>query len=253
MKFTNYIILLTIFSILGCGNSKINRKLSLLQMSPIILKENGNDLFQYWEIREHKYLKEYELGEVNALQAYRDSISEIIGDSVIQNMIKRERIQSQISNENVDSLNNYDLIHKGYLGEIRRINFIEAELLNYQITRYPLFSHPTEFHSFIMKNDSLGLIRIYFGANDQPWPPKPKSIIAHIEHSINNGWYLTSHLHNHYEPASNNYVGVMAPSLADVHYFKILKNRFGLSEALITNGFSTLILKEKNFDKLNSH
>ena len=190
-----------------------------------------------------------------ALRAYRDSISNSIGDSVLSTMIKEERIQLKLTNEgnNKDSLNNYDLIHNGYIGSSRAINYIEAELLNYQIARFPLLSIPTEFHGFIIKNDALGVIRIYFGASDQPWPPKPKPIISHLENALSNDWYLISHLHNHYNSPSDNYVGVMAPSLADAHYFNALKNRFDLSEALITNGFSTLVLKKNEFKKLNSH
>lgn len=233
--------------------TKPDEQVSLLKTNPVVLEENGNELFQYWQIKNQKYLHENELGVVNALEAYKDSISQSIGSSVLQTMIKKERAQLKDHGFPKDSLNNYDLIHNGYLGKIRNINFLEAELLNYQTSRFPMFSHPTEFHGFIVENDSLGLIRIYFGASDQPWPPKPKPIIEHLENALNNGWNLKSHLHNHYEPASENYVGVMAPSLADAHYFKVLNSRFSLSEALITNGFSTLVLEEENFDKLNSH
>ena len=74
-----------------------------------------------------------------------------------------------------------------------------------------------------------------------------------MENAQEKGWNLRAHLHNHYEPAEDNYLGVMAPSLADAHYFKVLRDRFNLSEALITNGFSTVVLQRENFDKLNAH
>ena len=175
---------------LSCGASEVDERISLLQANPHVIKTNGNELFQYWEVPTHKYLWEYELGEVKALEVYKDSISESISAQVLQNMIREERIQSRSNSNHKDSLNNYELIHNGYLGKIREINFIEAEILNYQASRFPMFSHPTEFHGFLIANDSLGLIRIYFAAGDQPWPPKATPIISHLENALSDGWYL---------------------------------------------------------------
>lgn len=255
MKFIDYILFLIVCFSISCESSNKDTALTLSLTPPTVIAENGNELFQYWEIENCTHLWEYNLGEVPALMAYRDSVSKSIGDSVLNEMIRKERTQLEPddTHDSKDSLNNYDLIHKGYIGAIREINFIEAELLNYQISRFPLFSQPTEFHGFIVENDSLEIVRIYFGASDQPWPPKPKPIISHLENALNNGWHLTSHLHNHYEPASKNYLGVIAPSLADAQYFKALKARFNLPTALITNGFSTVSLKSTEFGELNSH
>jgi len=66
-----------------------------------------------------------------------------------------------------DSLSNKELIKQGYVGHIRDINYLEAEVLNYQLNRYPLLSHPTEFHGFIAEQDSLDKVRIYLGASNQ--------------------------------------------------------------------------------------
>lgn len=253
MNRLKYCIFISISLIMGCKNLKTDNKISLLEYPPKILSIDGNELFQYWEIENSEYLKASDLGNIKYLQAYRDSISKSIGDSLVQKMISKERQQLKPVGDIIDSLNNYDRIHNGYVGKIREINFLEAQILNYQASRFPMFSQPTEFHAFIMSNDSLKKLRIYFGASDQPWPPKPKPIISHVESSLNEGWYLKYHLHNHYEAESDNFIGVMAPSLADAHYFKVLKTRFNLECAMITNGFSTLVLNENDFQKLNSH
>jgi len=45
----------------------------------------------------------------------------------------------------------------------------------------------------------------------------------------------------------------MAPSLADAHYFKMLRENYGVEAALITNGFTTVELKPTEFDRFQSH
>jgi hypothetical protein len=182
-------------------------------------------------------------------------LSRELGDSVFTAVLqKRSEEQTVLNSDSVPvDLSNKELVKQGYAGDIREINYVEAQILNYQINRFPLLSHPTEFHGFITENDSLNRIRIYFGASDQPFPPKPNIILSHIEEATSKGWSLKYHVHNHYEPKSKNYVGIMAPSLADAQYYKALEKRFGLGEALITNGFTTVVLDSVNFEKFNSH
>ncbi|WP_147374102.1 hypothetical protein [Flagellimonas lutimaris] len=241
--------------ILGCKEEKDFELESLTEKPPVVISENGPEIFQYWEFERSRYLFSEDLGEISYLRAYKDSIADELGPSVLKDILDNQRIQSSLGivEGNPDGLSNFELIHKNQIGEVRDLNYLEAELLNYQASRFPLFSQPTEFHGFVLINVDRDLVRVYFGANDQPWPPKPKPIIAHVEEALEKGWKLMYHLHNHYEEPSNGYIGAMAPSLADVHYFKVLVKRFGLQKALITNGFTTLVLPAAEFDKLNSH
>lgn len=243
------------FDRLDSIQNEIRVSLSLQNIKPEILGQEGHELFQYWEMKNDPVLWAFQLGEVPALAAYKDTILITLGEAGLMAKLKKEQTQPVLSNNNTpnDSLNNAELVHQGYLGAIRPINFIEAEILNYQLSRFPLFSHPTELHGFIMHHDSLDLVRIYFGASDAPWPPKPKAIIPHLENALQNGWRLIQHLHNHYNEKEGNYIGVMAPSLADAHYYKALRDRFQLREALITNGYTTVVLKAEEFDTFNSH
>lgn len=239
--------------LLSCQEKEQTALPSFLQTSPIILKEDGPALFQYWELEQDQRLWQATLGNLPALEAYKDSLSQALGDSLLSLLIDREFHQSNPSGKPIRSLDNYHLVHEGYIGTIQPISYLEAELLNYQLNRYPLFSHPTEFHGFILQNDSLGLVRIYFAASDQGWPPKATPLVEHMEPIIGKGWRLSHHIHNHYESSKDNYLGIMAPSLADAHYFKVLHARFDLEEARITNGFSTLLLSGEELASLNSH
>lgn len=250
MKSLAWLILL--FLILSCGRSALP---SFSELEPILLVQNGDEKFQYWEIEDAPDLWSSEMGYIYAINAYKDSLRDILGDSVLTATIRQRKEEQMRSNidEIPTGVSNKALIKQGYVGTIRSINYLEAEVLNYQLIRFPLFSHPTEFHGFIAQHDSMNHIRIYFGASDQPFPPKPKPIISHLEKALARGWKLTHHLHNHYEPKLNNYLGIMAPSLADVQYYRSLKQRFGLQKALITNGFTTVVLDSISFGKLNAH
>ncbi|MBK9222426.1 MAG: hypothetical protein IPO16_09940 [Saprospiraceae bacterium] len=119
-----------------------------------------------------------------SIKLYKDSVSEILGKDTFK-LILRKLAYQDISYKSVDTENgdsmNAQLIHSKTLGKIRPINYLESQLLDYQISRYPLLSHPTEFHGFILLHDSLKLVRVYFAASDQPWPPKPNIILKAVK------------------------------------------------------------------------
>jgi hypothetical protein len=226
---------------------------SLLDLPATILAQDGPALFQYWEIAQDRTVWSTESSAVPALQAYRDSLALTLGEEELLHILLFESSQQHPPPLPPDTLDNYALVHTGRLGRIRSINWLEAELLNYQLSRYPLLGHPTEFHGFIAVHESLPRVRIYFAASDQPWPPKPGPIIPHLEQALTEGWRLRYHLHNHYDPPGEQYVGALAPSLADAQYFKALRERFGLPHALITNGFHTVVLPADTFEQFFSH
>lgn len=113
-------------------------------------------------------------------------------------------------------------------------------------------SHPTEFHGFILFHYELNLVRVYFAASDQPWPPKPHVILEALKNDLKNGWSFKYHLHNHYEPKSNHYLGILAPSITDVQYYLYLTEDYNLEQSLISNGFHTVEIQREEFPKLKS-
>ncbi len=240
----------------GCKSSN-PASFSLIKLDPTVLAENGTEVFQYWELDNDKTLWKFDPGEVQAIGVYRDSLKMVLGQERYEHAILKEASQNlktdkQIEPENGDMIN-AQLVHSGSLGKIRAINLLEAQLLNYQLSKYPLLSHPTEFHGFIAEQDSLNRIRVYFAASDQPWPPKPNIIISELQKEMLNGWKLKYHLHNHYESSLKNYVGIMAPSLADAQYYKWLYEKFKIEKALITNGFNTVEIESEEFAEFISH
>lgn len=251
------ILIFILMMLIGCSSKKFVEQTTFLKLEKVMLKEEGFAQFFYLEIDDVKQLWELKLGEVNSLYKYRDSLRVALGAYGLEQAIKKEETQ-KLEKEIIEAAKDGDrknalLVHTGTLGKIRKINFLEAQILNYQVSRFPMLSHPTEFHGFIANHKEEQKVRIYFCSSDRGWPPKPNILIDQLEKDMENGWELKYHLHNHYCDKDNNYIGILAPSLADAQYFKMLVERFNLRKALITNGFHTVELDPNELYKFESH
>jgi hypothetical protein len=239
----------------GCQNNGNEQLVSLRLVTPVVIKINGVEIFQYWEFKNNSILWDTNYVSMQSLQSYRDSLEGILGKNTfnltLNNIAFQNKSYHSVNSKNGDSIN-AQLVHSKSLGRIRAINILEAQLLDYQLNRYPLLSHPTEFHGFILLQDSLNLVKVYFAASDQPWPPKPQIILEAIKKDLRQGWTFKYHLHNHYEPKSNHYFGILAPSITDAQYYMFLSKEFNLEQALITNGFHTVEINRTEFQKFKS-
>jgi hypothetical protein len=237
----------------SCDTNK--QLISLSELKPTVLKENGVEIFQQWQFDDAAYLWETNFVQPNSIKVYKDSLSKILGKDTVNFILLKRAYQDKtyqlVETKNGDSIN-AQLIHSCALGKIRPINYLESQLLDYQMCRYPLLSHPTEFHGFILIHDSLNQVKVYFAASDQPWPPKPHVILEALENDLTMGWTFKYHLHNHYEPKTNGYVGILAPSTNDVQFYRFLVEDYDLDYALVTNGFHTVEIQKEDFQKLKS-
>ena len=252
------ILTFLVLSILqSCSTQKVVAKKSISGLDKIVLKEEGPEEFFFWEMDNQESLWNFELGPVPAIEAYKDSLKLALGDNKYEEAVKKESIQNLDPSllekvENGDRINAL-LVHTGSLGKIRAINYLEAQILNYQVSKYPLFSQPTEFHCFILSHPEKGKLRVYIGASNTEWPPHPTVIIDAVEQEQEKGWKLTGHLHNHYCKKDKDYVGILAPSMSDAQYYKMLKERFGVEKTFITNGMHTVEIEAKDFEQFESY
>lgn len=255
INFLSGLFLSVIVLILSCHDSGNEQHISLKALPPVVIKKNGAEIFQYWEFKNDAFLWDTNFVQPIALKLYKDSISKILGKDTFQLIVQKLAFQDisykSISTANGDSIN-AQLIHAKTIGKIRPINYLEAQLLDYQISRYPLLSHPTEFHGLILFHDSLKLVKVYFAASDQPWPPKLGVVLEAAKKDLKQGWSFKYHLHNHYEPKSNHYLGILAPSMNDAQYYMFLSEEFNLQQSLITNGIHTVEIKKNEFQKFKS-
>lgn len=252
MQFCGPIIMLTIF-IVSCQSTKTNT--TLKSLTPTVLEKDGEEIFLSWEFQNDPSLWETNFAQPTSIKLYRDSVSKILGadtfNLLVQELAFQDNSYKSAETQNGDSIN-AQLIHSRTLGKIRPINNLESQLLDYQLSRYPLLSHPTEFHGFILFHDSLNLVKVYFAASDQPWPPKPNIILEAVKNDLARGWTFNFHLHNHYEPKSNHFLGILAPSITDAQYYLFLSEEFHLKQAIITNGFHTVEIRREEFTKLKT-
>jgi len=247
------LFLLVLAVIVGCDINK--QPISLRLLKPSVLKENGAEIFQFWELNNDPSLWDTDFVQPSSIKLYKDSVSKILGKDTFKLTLLALAFQDNsyksVDTKNGDSIN-AQLIHSKALGKIRPINYLESQLLDYQLNRYPLLSHPTEFHGFILLHDSLNLVKVYFAASDQPWPPKPNVILDAVKNDLKRGWTFKYHLHNHYEPKTNRYLGILAPSMTDAQFFLFLSEEYNLKQAIITNGFHTVEIEREEFQKLES-
>lgn len=252
-RYLTGIFLLVLILIVSCDSKK--QLISLNKLRPFVLKENGAEVFQYWEFNNCALLWDTNFIQPPNLKLYKDSLNNLLSidtiKSIVQKLVLQDISFKSVSTQNGDSIN-AQLIHSKILGKIRPINYLEAQLLDYQMERYPLLSHPTEFHGFILFHDSLNIVRVYFAASDQPWPPKPNVILEAVKNDLKLGWTFKCHLHNHYEPKANKYLGILAPSMTDAQYYLFLSEEYNLNQAIITNGFHTVEIQREEFQKLKS-
>jgi hypothetical protein len=256
IKYLNVLLLSGILFLMSCHNQLRAQQLSWKTLPPpVVIAKNGAEIFQYWEFKNERFLWDTRVVPPTGLKLYKDSLNSLLGKATfkltLQKLVLQDSHFKSVKTANGDSINT-QLIHSKALGKIRPINFLESQLLGYQLNRYPLLSHPTEFHGFILFNESLNLVRVYFAASDQPWPPKPKVILEAVTNDLKQGWKLKYHLHNHYEPKSNHFLGILAPSMTDAQYYLFLAEDFNLEHALVTNGFHTVDIQSAEFSKLKS-
>lgn len=247
-------LVISIF-LISCQKQEKEQHITLKTLPPILLEKNGVEIYQCWEFKNNHYLWDTNFVQPHSLKLYTDSLSKVLGkdtfNHILQKLAYQDTAFKSVNTNNGDSIN-AQLIHSKTIGKIRPINYLESQILDYQISRYPLLSHPTEFHGFILFHDSLKLVKVYFASSDQPWPPKPKIILDALINDLKSGWTFNYHLHNHYEPKTNNYLGILAPSISDAQYYSFLSEEFSLKQALITNGFHTVEIQREEFKKLKS-
>jgi hypothetical protein len=199
-----------------------------------------------------------------SLIQYQNSVQERTGNSVnSKTLIDRQRkIFAALSNEWKGEAENSMLMLEGTVGEIKPMVCLEAMLWKWQNYRFPMISYPTEFGAFILKRDTD--LRIYLSSNDIVGARIRPEVMESIQTDIESGFVLFAHLHNHpflfdrkigdrmwtMEETIEDIAGALAPSMTDVSFYRGIRDRFGLQEAWITNGFETSKFRAGEFDIL---
>ncbi len=145
----------------------------------------------------------------------------------------------------------FELIIDQKVGSIRSINCLESFLYDSHLKR---FSRSSEFQVFSYTRSGHDKIRLLVTSQDDSSSVSSgRRILKLREDYLKIGWKLNFHLHNHPFAFDNPYgdvAGTVIPSEPDSATYRTLKKEEGLKEALLTNGFSTFVLKASEFNRL---
>jgi hypothetical protein len=135
---------------------------------------------------------------------------------------------------------------------VRPIHCLEAALFARQHARFDQLTHPTEFISVILKKDRV--LRVYFGASDQLFPPKRVYGLDEARRDTADGWQAVAYLHNHtiQKRAGKHALGTPTPSTNDVHLLRNVTPDIGPGAIWVTNGVFTADVPHAELPKFHA-
>ncbi len=145
----------------------------------------------------------------------------------------------------------FDALIEGRVGTIQDASCLEAGLLEEHLKFGYSEKRDTECVAYVM--DCGPELRIRFQTSSTAGVSPSKVIQAQVQLDRTQGCKLVVHLHNHPFDFENHYgdiSGTVIPSGADMDTYRNIRERSGLEEARITNGFNTLRLDSAEFSAL---
>ncbi|WP_412070443.1 hypothetical protein [Rubrivirga sp. IMCC43871] len=211
---------------------------------PTVVTALDGAVLQYWEVEESTLWTSARLPSDSAFVQYRARI-EAAGAAIArpaQHVPEVGRGQEGWRRE----LHNVERAYSTEAGTLRPVTCLDALLFATQNARHAQLDHPTEFLASVLRRRVGGrtLLRVYFGAGDELFPPKAVYGFDAVERDVAAGWDYLAMLHNHTIQTVDGRVrlGVPAPSVSDVQLLNGLVERAGLGEAWVTNGFYTVVI-----------
>lgn len=217
---------------------------------PNVLKSEESLLLQHWIEAQRDIFSAPVLPPSPPLLEFREAISRSVNTNPTA-LLANQR--SQVSGGDAT---NIQLVLEQQAGTIRKINCLEALLLDIQIKRSAeknrhMFSEPTEFLSYILTRGNE--LKIYYYTTDQAGVRGLAVFDSLLKVDMAAGWTVAGSIHNHtFFPESEHVFGGVVPSMTDIEYFRNAAREFGIPGASITNGFHTLSVSEDEFWKFSS-
>lgn len=225
-----------------------------------VLAQRADTLWQRWTLPADALPAVWDPAALPALRRFRDTVAATLGTGDPRALLQRQidylgsRPDSTLRRE----AGNGRLARDGAVGTLRPVGCLEALLIDGQAARFPMSTRPTEFHALLLHRAATGerpaQLRVYQAASGAPWPPKLDPLLAHVARDRAEGWTVRAHLHNHpFYLEKQDVAGANAPSLSDVQFYRWLRQSLGLEAAWVTNGFTTVEIPARDFDRLDAH
>ena len=222
--------------------------------APKLIGASPGHLLQYWDFEDSAVLQSPAIVTSSVFASYRSQVSTKL------NVDPKTLLSRYLRAGGADDDNyNIGVILRSVTEYIRPARCIETLLLEYQLNRNPrMLVAPTEFFSVFL-TDASGHLRVYYVTDDQNGLRNLRSLFLHVESDIADGWLVTGNLHNHNFFMANidldeahHPQGVLAPSANDIGLFQSMREQYHLQEALITNGFDTVVIWADKFNLFRS-
>lgn len=227
-------------------------------VAPVVLRQAADTVEQSWTYEAGQLPERVTLASLPALSAFLDTVRTRVGALDARALLERQvaYYAGRPDSDSQGEAANGRIVLGDSAGTLRPADCLEALLVEYQAARFPMASHPTEFHAVVMERSDAGRrwVRVYFAASGAPWPPKAKLLFERAEADRAAGWRAVAHLHNHpFEFSSGGDIaGANAPSLTDVQFWRHLRESLGIESARVTNGFATFEAPAAAFDRLHA-
>lgn len=134
------------------------------------------------------------------------------------------------------------------------LRHLEASLLDFHASRYPLFERPSELGALLLRREtgSGTKLRIYYLTDGDGLPPNNgvSQMLERVAADREAGWDIRGLVHNHtfdLESEKGN-LAVAAPSESDLHLFGNLGTVQEWEHAWVLDGFNTIELDAAEFD-----
>jgi len=226
-------------------------------VAPVVLRQTADTVYQSWTYDADRLPASADPSRLPALAAFLDTVRGRVGALDARALLRRQ-VAFYASRPDSDSQGeaaNGRLVLGGSAGALRPASCLEALLVEEQAARFPMTSHPTEFHALVMERGEAGArqVRVYFAGSGAPWPPKADPLLERVAADRREGWRAVAHLHNHpFLFANGDIAGANAPSLSDVQFWRFLRESYGIESARVTNGFATFQAPAAAFSRLRA-
>jgi len=143
----------------------------------------------------------------------------------------------------------FDLILNGSIGSIRDISVLEAFLMTEHLS---LNGRKGEFAALILRAKD-GAQKIYFTSGSEASASFSKKVYEKLANDLSEGYIFYGHLHNHpfnFDNPHGDIAGTTVPSPWDRKIYNDFKIVYGLKNAFVTNGFSTIAIPDSQFELL---
>lgn len=162
-------------------------------------------------------------------------------------------------------------IIEGRVGQITPPSCLDALLVDFQASRHPMITQPSELAAFILRRPAQGgdgeRLRVYVSSLARSGGRMSAAVRERVDADLRAGFVLLAHLHNHpflfdrvigdaswtTAETQADIAGAIAPSASDVQYYGSLIEDAGLKTARVTNGFHTLTLRPDEIATLSPH